>query len=46
MKVIYMESTLNLMLKSGRGKEVEQIVATGEHRVRESKAGKCVILIR
>ena len=35
-KIIYMECTLNLMLKNGILREVDMIVATGEHRVLET----------
>jgi hypothetical protein len=44
--IIYMECTLNLMLKNGIRREVDMIVATGEHRVSESKSGKYIIIRR
>lgn len=42
--IIYMESTLNLMLHNGMDKQVSHIVKAGTHRVTESKAGKFIII--
>lgn len=42
--IIYMEVTLNLMLHNGKDRVVENLVDSGEHRVKESKAGKYIIL--